>query len=71
VGLEVDKKYEALNVQKQNEILIRQTRESDWLEICAVVIGVILVSLITVRCSTPPSCYIMYFVSDDPRFENR
>jgi len=28
------------------------------------------VSFITARCSTPPSYYIMYFVTDDPRFEN-
>jgi hypothetical protein len=47
-----------LNLQKQNDILLRQTRESDWVEIRAVVIGVILVSFITVRCSTPPSYYI-------------
>lgn len=60
-----------LNVQKQNDILLLQTRESDWVETRAVVIGVILLSFITAHCSTPPSYYIMYFVTDDPRFENR
>ena len=47
-----------LKIQKQNDILLRQTRESDWVEIRAVVIGVILVSFNTVRCCTPPSYYI-------------
>jgi hypothetical protein len=60
-----------LNVQKQNDMLLLQTRESDWVEIRAVVIGVILVSFITVCCSTLPSYYITYFVTDDPRFDNR
>jgi hypothetical protein len=59
-------------LQKQDDILLRQTKESDWVEIRAVIIEVILVSFITVRCSTPHFYYIrMYFVTDNPRFENR
>lgn len=72
VGLAVDKKYEAFKrTETKRHAATPNKRESDWVEIRAVVIGVILASFITVCCSTLPSYYITYFVTDDPRFENR